>query len=144
MTYLDTSALAKKYIKESGSEKVKDILGKEAIIATSKLTYAEMLSALIRRTRSGDISKSEAERFISDFENDWSEFYSVGVKDDIFSIIKRVIGLYSLRGVDSIHLASAVWLKEMLKEDIAFVASDANLLEAAQREGLHIINPEGE
>lgn len=144
MTYLDTSALAKKYIKEAGSKKIKDIIGKDAIIATSKLTYAEMLSALIRRMRSGDISKGEAERFISDFENDWCDFHSVDVKDDIFSIIKRVIRLYSLRGSDSIHLASAVWLKEMLKEDIAFVASDVNLLEAAQREGLQIINPAGE
>lgn len=46
------------------------------------------------------------------------------------------------RYADSVHLSSALWLRNAVKEDVIFVASDINLLNAAQSERLQIIDPQ--
>jgi hypothetical protein len=47
-----------------------------------------------------------------------------------------------LKGADSIHLSTALWLKRTLKEEVLFVASDLELLKAARAEKLKILNPQ--
>jgi predicted nucleic acid-binding protein len=49
--YLDTSALVKKYVKEPGSSKVVSAWKKALCIATSAVTYAELLAAFYRKSR---------------------------------------------------------------------------------------------
>jgi len=53
--YLDSSALAKKYILEKGSEAIQQRItaqtGADAIPFTSILTYAEILSVFARRAK---------------------------------------------------------------------------------------------
>ena len=41
--YLDSSALVKGYVKEKGSEKVREILEDESLLATSPIAYPEVL-----------------------------------------------------------------------------------------------------
>lgn len=141
MIYLDTSALAKMYVDEIGTGKIREIINSRTAIATSKLTYAEMLSAFARRTRAGDISDREFERLVSEFEINWNYFHIVEFKDELFPIIRKVIGKYFLKGADAVHLSSALWLKQTFKADITFVASDVNLLNAANAEVLQVVNP---
>ena len=71
MIYFDTSALAKKYVIETGSEGIARLMTGKSIMATSKLTYPEMLSALIRRSREGDITHSKLKELLTEFEADW-------------------------------------------------------------------------
>lgn len=66
MIYFDTSALAKKYIKEQGSNLINKIT-KEMVVATSKITYPEMLSAFVRRNKTGDISNDKLNELINEF-----------------------------------------------------------------------------
>ena len=142
MIYFDTSALAKNYVLEDGSPGVVKLLLENPNNATSKLTYAEILSALVRRTRSGDLSLQKMREVINKFENDWNSLLIVDFHDDILPIVKRVIEKHQLKAADSIHLASAIWLKISLKEDVAFTSSDLNLLRAARAERLSLINPQ--
>ncbi|MDZ4185444.1 MAG: hypothetical protein U1D97_10755 [Desulfuromonadales bacterium] len=58
--------------------------------------------------------------------------------------IEALIGRHALRGADSIHLATALWLKKATKTPIVFVASDHELLTAAHAERLKILNPSEE
>ena len=44
--------------------------------------------------------------------------------------------VYGLRGFDSIHLASALWLKEQTKTPLQFAVFDQKLKAAAERAGL--------
>jgi len=53
------------------------------------------------------------------------------------------IAKYPLRGADSVHMASALWLGNSTRGAITFVASDANLLDAAAKENLDILDLEG-
>lgn len=142
MIYFDTSALAKNYVWEDGSSGVAKLLLENSDNTTSKLTYAEILSALARRTRIGDLSKSKMKEVVDKFEDDWKGLLIVDFHDDLLPIAKRVIERHQLRAADSIHLASAVWLKITLKEDIAFISSDLNLLRAAKAERLSPMNPQ--
>jgi hypothetical protein len=49
---------------------------------------------------------------------------------------------HPLKALDSLYLAGALGLQQAMKEPVLFVAADRQLLEAAQAEGLHVLNPE--
>jgi len=51
MIYLDTSALIKRYIWESGSEQIRQVFRDNVMIITSKIAYAEIYAAFTRRMR---------------------------------------------------------------------------------------------
>lgn len=140
MIYLDTSALVKKYVVEEGSESIATIM-KSSVIATSRLTYPEILSTFARRSRVGDITNNKLKEILKYFESDWDCFTILDIHDELLPIIKNLIEKHNLRGADSIHLSSALWLKDTINEEVAFVASDINLLNAAGSESLSIINP---
>lgn len=140
MIYFDTSALAKKYIKETGSDEVIKIVVGE-VAATSKLTYPEMISTMVRRNRAGDISSKELSELIGIFEDDYNYFALVDFSDEMLSLVKAVLKRHFLKAADGLHLASALWLKNLINENVTFVTSDMNLLKAAEIEGLHTINP---
>ena len=142
MIYFDSSALVKNYVLEDGSSFVAKLLLENINNATSKLTYAEILSALVRRTRNGDLSLQKMREVINKFEDDWNRLLVVDLHNDILPAIKRAIEKHQLKASDSIHLASAIWLKTSLKEDIVFASSDINLLKAARKERLSPINPQ--
>lgn len=144
MIYFDTSALAKNYIKEDGSDYVNKIIADSPVIAISKITYPEILSAFIRRSKTGDISNRELIKLMNEFESQWDYFIVVDFKDELLPIIKTVIRKHLLKAADAIHLSSALWLKNAVNQDVTFVASDINLLNAAQNERLHIINPQND
>ena len=55
--------------------------------------------------------------------------------------IEALIARHTLRGADSIHLSTALWLKKATKSPIVFVASDHELLAAARSERLKTLNP---
>jgi hypothetical protein len=142
MIYFDSSALVKNYVLEDGSPTVAKLLLENFNNATSKLTYAEMLSALVRRTRSGDLSLQKMREVIHKFEDDWNRLLIVDLHNDMLPTIKKAIEKHQLKAADGIHLASAIWLKTSLKEDIVFASSDLNLLKAARVERLSPINPQ--
>jgi predicted nucleic acid-binding protein len=140
--YFDSSALVKRYLKEDGSERVNSIMNNTITIATSKLTYPEILSVFTRKYKNKDITKKEFHQATNEFEIDWNYFLVVEFKDELLSIIKKILEKHSLKGADSVHLSSALWLRNIVKEDITFVASDINLLKAVKFEGLQITNPQ--
>jgi len=139
--YLDTSAFAKRYIKEVGSGIVERIFLDSPIVSTSKIAYPEMLSAFFRRTLQGDIPKRYLKGLIDRFEEDWRGILVVEFHDEISSLCKRIIKRHLLRSADAIHLSSALWLRANVKDDIVFVASDDALNNAASAERLRVIDP---
>ncbi|MEK6681959.1 MAG: type II toxin-antitoxin system VapC family toxin [Nitrospirota bacterium] len=141
MIYLDSSALVKKYLMEDGSEKVKTILDASDVFATSKITYPEVLSAFARKYRHKDISENKFQRASEDFQADWDYLCIVEFQDEMLPVTREIIETHYLKGADSIHLSSALWLKGIFKDNLIFVSSDVNLLKAAKDEELDIINP---
>jgi uncharacterized protein len=141
MIYMDTSALAKRYLEESGTETIQTIVADAEVIATSKLAYPEMLSAFMRKHRSGEIKRKPLHTVLARFQSDWENLLIVDFHDELLPIIKRLMERLPLKGADSVHLSSALWLEKVSSASVTFVASDANLIQAAKLEGMATVNP---
>jgi hypothetical protein len=141
MIYLDSSALVKRYTEEAGTDFVKSILATNGLITTSKLTYPEILSALMRKVRSGEIEKKTVHGIVDKFDKDWDHMLVLDFHNDLLPIVKNLIEKHPLKAADAIHLSSALWLKLSSMVDVTFIASDSNLLKAAAAEKLQVMNP---
>jgi predicted nucleic acid-binding protein len=142
MIYLDSSALVKRYIEESGSTRVSDILTESDWVVVSRLVYAEVLSAITRRHKAGNISTRNFERISLAFKSDWDRFVVMELRNEVWGFVERIIARHALKAADSIHLSTALWLQQSLKTEVFFISSDIELLKAAQKEKLKIINPQ--
>jgi hypothetical protein len=143
MIYFDSSALVKRYLKEKGTDVVLSLTTQEEFVATSKLAYPELLSAFMRKRRAGELGEEPLQSVWDRLDADWPELFIIEMHDELLPIVKSLIGKYPLKGADSIHLASALWLESKTGTEVTFVASDMNLLNAATIENLKILNPQG-
>ena len=142
MIYWDSSALVKRYLREDGTDVVQSLLQETEVLATSKLTYPEILSAFMRKRRAGEMNRKTLEAVIDKFENDWDRILVIEFHNELLPASKRLIEKYPLRGADALHRASALWLEKTLKTGLTFVASDIGLLKAAHSEALKVLNPQ--
>jgi len=130
--YLDTSALVKRYVEERGSEIIHTFFEKEEGKFTAKIAYVEALAAFSRRRREGGISGNDYVSLCHLFESEWETYMDiVELTDEVLKATRRLIDSYPLRGLDAIHLASALLIRDKTREEITFICSDKNLLDAA-------------
>lgn len=136
--YADTSALAKKYNKEIGSEDVRRLIDESVSILTSTLTELELTSAIERAKREGRIDSPSYRAIYASIEHDVRSgaVSLVSIQGEIIQDAKRLIRQRRLRVQDSIQLASALAARRSADSEIIFLCADRALLEAARLEGL--------
>ena len=149
--FLDASALVKRYAGELGSARVLSITDAAAghTILLAEITLAEVAAALAAKQRAPHgISIQERDRALSRFIQDCDELFLLLQVDR--SAIDMAVALtqrHRLRGYDAVQLATALVTNQDLEEQghplFTFVASDEDLLTAAQTEGLPTDNPLG-
>lgn len=140
--FFDSSALVKRYVAEEGRDKVNSLVEGAHLIAVSRLAYAEVLSALMRRRPAFDAADAEFASRIEEFRDDWRSFIVFDMNDETLGQVDSVIEMHRLRGADSIHLSTALWMKKAINSDVVFIASDKELLAAARKERLKTVNPQ--
>jgi predicted nucleic acid-binding protein len=138
--YLDTSSLVKLYLEEDHSDSVREFVAAAEAVATSRVAYAEALSAFARRHQEGDLSDESFELVCEVFDAQWPHLVLLPVKE------RSAGGLairQLLRGFDAIHLAAALDLVEyqVAADGILFSSFDARLLRAARAEGFSAVFP---
>lgn len=133
--YLDTSALVKLYIEEEGSDIVNDHTNRATIVSTSRIAYAEAISAFVRCKNEKVFSKHNYDKCIAGFKSDWEMYFVMEATEQVVKIAGDLIEDHGIRGFDSIHLASAVVLRKEINQSIDFLCWDYRLLEAAKKEG---------
>lgn len=137
--YLDTSALAKWYLNEVGSEVFVDFLQSLDSAVISSLTVTEMRSLLSRRRRMGDLSV-ELETvlfaaFLDDIDRGWLQRYLLD--DARFAEATNLIARYpdhSLRTLDALHLTVAADLGVSI-----LATADGVMADAAVSMGLQVV-----
>lgn len=135
--YLGTSSLVMLYLEEKYSDMVREWAGEAEIVATCRLAYTEMISALDKRFREKDLTKKDYELIIDGFSRDWVHFASVDF--DEFEA-GRLVKKYGLRRFDAIHLSAAMTIKNIRKDvSIRFSSLDEKLCRAAASEGLRVL-----
>lgn len=131
-TFLDSSAFAKRYVEEIGSEDV-DVLCAEATeIALSVLCVPEILSALNRRVREGRLSRLQYQQARQRLSEDVLDVVIVNLTPSVISTCTSILEAGPLRAMDALHVACAVqWEADL------FVSADKRQISAARRAGLH-------
>lgn len=130
-TYFDSSAFAKRFIEESGSDKVEASCCKASALGLSVICVPEIISALNRRRRERSLSQSqyiEAKRCLLEDVRD-AEIINLTISVIGSSIM--VLETSPGRAMDALHIACALeWGAEL------FVSSDKRQLIAARAAGL--------
>jgi predicted nucleic acid-binding protein len=77
--FLDSSALVKRYITETGSNWIRTITQIESqnIIVIARITWVEVISAFSRLNREERITLDELQEIIEILKNDWQTSYQV-------------------------------------------------------------------
>ncbi len=146
--YLDTSALVKIYVAEEGSPIVKENINLVTLVATSKVAYPEARAAFARAQRKEILTDEKYRKVIDNFNAEWPSYYILELTDRVCYLAGTLAEKHSLRGFDSIHLASAMLLGDILKgnmektdkrTEVDLIAGcwDKNLLEALRTEGFN-------
>lgn len=136
--YLGTSSMVKLYVDEAYSDLVREWVKDAEIVATCRLAYTEIVSALDKRFRKGDLSKSDYDSLVKRLSHDWVNFVKVDFDDlDAGRLVKK----YGLRRFDAIHLSAA----KLIKREhggilLCFSSADEKLRGAASEEGLKVLD----
>jgi predicted nucleic acid-binding protein len=136
--YLDTSAMIKLYVPEAGSAGVKQLVDDADFAAISLIAYIETKAALARKRREQTITLKDYRTVVQDFDQDWENFFVVGVSENLVRRAGSLAEKHALRVYDAVHLASAVIVREESNQPVSFVCFDDRLSRAARREGLAI------
>ena len=136
--YLDTSALVKRYVRESGTVTVQRLLA-SGTVATSRLSEVEVPSGIVRRAREGAFTAGRRDRMLAALQRDLPALAVVEVIPEIAADARALLLRHPLRASDAIQLASCLYLQRQLAEPVPFVAFDRRLAVAAHAEGLTAI-----
>ena len=136
MLYLDTSALLKKYVKESGSGDVRVLISHEVFVATCSVTRAEAAAALARAVRTGSLTEPAARQAHKAFVLEWKSYIRVRVTEALLARADGLAWSHRLRGYDAIHLAAALEWQDRLNESITLATFDKELWAAAAETGI--------
>ena len=152
MLYLDSSALVKVFIRESGSLRLGARMELGDRIFISEIAFAEIHSTFARKLRENQISLKEFRALRQSFSDDWAlKFVHLPVDPDTMNSIPDLVRDYPLRGADAIHLSSALWLRDAARlgsplamgdSTIEFGAADKKLAQVAAQCGLAVFDPE--
>lgn len=148
VAYLDTSALLKRYVTETGSDWVRAYLTSTTAPAVfmSYLTVVEATCAFARRLRDGTLLPADHATAVQAFDYDITYRYNlVDITPVTIDAARRLANQHPLRAYDAVQLATA-WLsnQELLsagEQPLTFVCADDRLIAVAQTEGLLTDNP---
>jgi predicted nucleic acid-binding protein len=135
--YIDTSALAKCYIRELRSLDVLDWADAQDAIMTSPLTLVEFRCMLARRRRASQIDLALERTALAEFDRDVQARWRIQQETvSLFNEARQLIDLIPelpLRALDALHLAYARHYGAT-----SFATADKNQAEAARALGIPI------
>jgi predicted nucleic acid-binding protein len=133
--YLDSSALAKRYLPETWSAAVEDAIAAASVI-TSVVARPEVSGAVARAVRERTIRGADGELLLLRLAEHWADFVRLEATEEIAERASRLAWEHGLRGFDAVHLASAVRYREELDLPLSFATFDRQLWRAARAAGL--------
>ena len=147
-TYVESSALVKRYVAEVGSAWVHRTVARPVhqVLYTAALTEVEVRSALQRLVREGHLDIAQAQRLTQRVTQHFTRRYQViRITRTIVTQAGMVLERQPLRAYDAVQLACALTVRRLMQQrglpPPLFVAADDALLAAASVEGLPVDNP---
>ncbi|WP_131111374.1 type II toxin-antitoxin system VapC family toxin [Sulfuricystis thermophila] len=131
--FFDSSAFAKRYISEAGTDKVLEWCDQATEIGLSAIALPEIVSVFCRLRREGKVDDTQYRQLKTLLLADIEDAAICDLTPEVLAQSIACLESNALRGMDALHIGSAV----ALQADV-FVSADARQLEAAGRAGLRI------
>ena len=132
-TFFDTSAFAKRYIFEKGSDAVDDICMASTSVGLCIICIPELISAFNRKLREKSISRNEYDIIKRKLTDEIDDTIILNITPTVVQKSISLLELNMLRAMDSLHIACAIeWNADL------FVSADIRQIEAATNYGLQI------
>ena len=127
----DSSALAKRYILEEGSDKIDQFLKDASQLGLCTILVPEIISGLNRRRRERILSYDDYRTVKRQLMDDVHDAIVLQVTPAVISHSVKLLETNILRAMDALHIACALeWQAEL------FVTADKRQYKAAQNAGL--------
>jgi predicted nucleic acid-binding protein len=133
--FLDTSALAKRYIAEPGTDKVLKLCRGATQLAVSVICLPEMISTLSRLVRERQLSVAKYQALKSKLLGDLADADICEITTPVMGGVIQLLESNALRAMDAIHVACAV----VYRADI-FASADRRQLTAAKKAKLRVVD----
>jgi len=140
--YCDTSAMAKRYVREAGREALMRALARRHVVS-SVLMPLELHSAFSRRVRNGTLATVALPRLFQRVAADQQRWTLIETTPEILAEAESLVEIHPLRTLDAIHVASARVFQQRMQMPVRFASADARQLLVAGRLSLqtHPIGP---
>ncbi|WP_248895498.1 type II toxin-antitoxin system VapC family toxin [Haloplanus halobius] len=143
VVYFDTCALAKRYYREPGHRKVKELVGNPAnTIVFSNIGVVEMSSVIHKKIRNNNLTSQNGRLRLARFVFETKRDYLTLPADNDF--LKKSLGYVNKHGLttlDSIHFATAKKVESECS-NFVFISADSALVDAAKAENMNYVNPD--
>ena len=131
--FFDSSAFAKRYVSEEGTDAVVQWCNRAAEIALSGIALPELISAFCRLRRESKISEAQYQQLKDSLLADIEDAAICDLTPIVLAHSIASLERNTLRGMDAIHIGSAVAMQADL-----FVSADARQCAAAAAVGLEV------
>jgi predicted nucleic acid-binding protein len=131
--FFDSSAFAKRYVSEEGTDAVVQWCNRAAEIALSGIALPELISAFCRLRRESKISDGQYQQLKDSLFADIEDAAICDLTPIVLAHSIASLERNTLRGMDAIHIGSAVAMQADL-----FVSADARQCAAAAAAGLQV------
>lgn len=129
--FLDSSAFAKRYIEEAGSQSIDEICQEATELSLSVICIPELISALNRRVREKSLSQKNYNTIKKALSEDVQDITIINLTPEVITKTTRLLEDNTLRAMDALHVACALECETEL-----FVSSDKKQIIAARNTGL--------
>ena len=140
--YLDTSALVKRYVRETGSQEVVALIKQADTVGAVVLTQVEMAATLAKAARQKWVERKDAESAWQDFLDHWLSFTRLALTPAMLERTSRLAWEYGLRGYDALHFSAVLTWQDTLETPVTLATFDRELWLAAENRGV-LVWPEG-
>lgn len=121
---------------EAGSAEVGVLIQQAGVVGTAIISRAEVAAALAKAVRLKLIIQAEGVAAFQLFSTEWESLVRLQMTEILVSRAASLAWDYSLRGYDAVHLASALFWRDVLGEPVTMASYDRQLWEAARATGL--------
>src|SRR3989339_1265992 len=129
---VDSSAFAKRYVLEDGSERLDRLLQQASQLALCAILVPEIISGLNRRLREQVLTPDDYRKAKKQLMNDIHDAIILQITPAVISRAVKLLENNVLRAMDALHVACALeWQAEL------FISADIRQVEAAKNAGLH-------
>jgi predicted nucleic acid-binding protein len=130
-SFFDSSALAKRYVDEPGSDDVEEVLEATSALGLCVISLPEVISALHRSRQSGTFGHEAYVALRTALVQDFADAEVVQLTEAVLNRCVQILESTSVPSADALHLAAALEWKANL-----FVSADQKQIAAARALGL--------